>query len=82
MKYIKKQVVVDVIRWDGNNQDEITNFVGKHVFSVGYNELEIPLERNISIAHKGDYIVKDYIGESYAISPEAFEHSYELFTEE
>ena len=82
MKYIKKQVVVDVIRWMGDNQDEVTQFIGKHIFYVGHGQLEIPLERNISIAYTGDYIVKDQFGESYAVSPEAFEHSYELFKEE
>ena len=81
MKYIKKPIVVDAIIWTGYNQDEITNFVGKHIFYVGNGELEIPLDRNISIAHSGDYIVKDHMGESYAVSPEAFESAYELYKE-
>ena len=34
MKYRKKPVVVDVVRWDGSNLSEIEEFLGKCFFRL------------------------------------------------
>ena len=91
MKYRKKSVVVDVVRWDGSNLSEIEKFLVKSF--LGYRILsdsawqvgkgipvtEIAIETIDSVAKavNGDYIIKGVQGEFYPCKPDIFEATYE-----
>lgn len=93
MKYKKKPVVIEAVRWNGLNLEEIKEFVGDPLIyeisdaawkvSKGaptvYMEIET-LEGN----HKctiGDYIIKGVQGEIYPCKPDIFEQTYERVEE-
>jgi len=90
MKFRKKPVIIEAIRWDGFNNDEINNFVGNelkmelesetaYVAGVGAPifSLTIPtLEGNMQ-AMKNDWIIKGVNGEFYPCKPDIFEKTYE-----
>lgn len=87
MKYRKKPVVVEAIKWTGNNYDKICKFCDKSYY--GYENLEaqaknLPqylfiytLEGKMK-AEVGDYIVKGVHGEFYPCKPDIFEETYEV----
>lgn len=84
MKYKKKPVIIDAIQWDGNNYEEICEFVGMR---LKYNTIEIsndqpsklhiPTLEGIITASVGDYIIKGIQGEFYPCKPDIFEKTYE-----
>lgn len=89
MKYRKKPVVVEAVRWTGINLDEIKNFVGKQLeyniidtaWEVGKGKPHVlmkikTLEGNMD-ASEGDYIIKGVNGEFYPCKPDIFEKTYE-----
>ncbi len=79
-KYRKKPIIIEAVKWDGNNFEEVKEFVGK------YRNFRIPII-NASIiiftlegemkARKGDYIIKGIKGEFYPCKPDIFEETYE-----
>lgn len=81
-KYRKKPVVIEAIRWTGDNKDKISNFIttGEYYLVDGepYDALVIKtLEGNYN-AIVGDYIIKGVKGEFYPCKPDIFEMTYEL----
>lgn len=89
MLYKKKPVVVEAIKWDGLNLDEIIAFVGENliyeIHDAGYQAGATPLgvglmirtlegDMNVSF---GDYIIKGVKGEFYPCKPDIFEQTYE-----
>ena len=86
MKYRKKPVVIEAIRWDGENLDEVMNFcngdASYELMAVGSSELVIAtLEDGESIARHvasvGDFIIKGVAGEFYPCKPDIFDKTYE-----
>lgn len=82
MKYIKKPVVIDAVRWSGNNLNEILDFMkDKQPNYYEDDEKKLltiqTLEGNI-IASVDDYIVKGMWGEFYICKPDIFEQTYEV----
>ena len=91
MKYRKKPVVVDAIKWTGDNFDEIETFTDKKGFMdkvVGgsedgegypqvYEKLVIPTLEGFHSANVGDWIIKGIKGEFYPCKPDIFEATYE-----
>ena len=90
-KYRKLPVVIEAIQWNGNNQQEIMDFVGKqlrfsrvpaameHNFDCpdsAYNFMIPTLEGNM-MAVKNDYIIKGINGEFYPCKPDIFAKTYE-----
>lgn len=79
MKYRKKPVVIDAIKFTGYNLDEILEFmgvddvVGKTTGSLVINTMEGNMTAKI-----GDYIIKGVKGEFYPCDSEIFELTYEL----
>ena len=89
MKYRKKPIVIDAIRWYGDNLHEVKEFVGK---ALEYEILDsawivgkgIPhtfirintLEGKMEVS-VGDYIIKGVCGEFYPCKADIFEKTYE-----
>ena len=85
MKYRKKPVIIDAIKWTGLNLEAIKSFVGKdlhyNIIDTAYgaphiivtiNTLEGPM-----YCTEGDYIIKGISGEFYPCKPDIFEKTYE-----
>jgi hypothetical protein len=77
MKYRKKPVEIEAIRWTGENEFEVSRFVGHKMF---FNDLREPvietLEGNMR-TEIGDYIIKGVAGEFYPCKPDIFTKTYE-----
>lgn len=79
-KYRKKPVVIEAIRWTGDNFDELMSLV---------TELEEPFRESIDgklkvftmegvmIANPSDWIIKGIKGEFYPCKPDIFKDTYE-----
>ncbi len=77
MKYRKKPVVIDAVRYTGPNFDEMEEFVGGDAeFRDG--ELLIATAEGAMHASPGDWIIKGIKGEFYPCKPDIFEATYEL----
>lgn len=79
MRFRKKPVEIDAVRWTGFNYDEVQSFVGDKVTSGFVSErglLVHTLEGTIT-ARVGDWIIKGIQGEFYPCKPDIFEQTYE-----
>ncbi|WP_449451439.1 hypothetical protein [Streptococcus suis] len=82
MKYRKKPVVVEAVRWNSKNYFDIIRLTGRRdirFFDDG--SCIIPTLEGDMIAKKGDYIIKGIKGECYPCKPDIFEQTYELVEE-
>ena len=79
MKFRKKPVVIEAVRWDGD-ANTANSFLGE---SYGVNwrydgeKLIIPTLEGEMIANLGDWIIKGVKGEFYPCKPDIFEATYE-----
>ena len=91
MKYRKKPVVIEAVRWTGENRAEIRIFCAHSAFfvptlqdteerSTAWGLLIDSLER-IMYAEIGDYIIKGVNGEFYPCKPDIFKKTYERVEE-
>jgi hypothetical protein len=90
MKYRKKPVIIEAVKWDGTNDAEIESFcsdsvyVPKNVKEDGKRFLMIttledgPNNEAKHVAYEGDWIIKGVEGEFYPCKPAIFEKTYEL----
>lgn len=89
MKYRNKPVIIEAIKWNGVNLQEIIDFVGDSLiyktmdtaWEVGKGKLVVlisikTLEGN-HIVTEGDYIIKGVQGEFYPCKPDIFDQTYE-----
>lgn len=88
MKYRKKPVVIEAVRWTGENIEEINNFCGNyakfatsHLGNVVFYSLGIETLEGFMQASVGDYIIKDANGEFYPCKAHIFEETYERVEE-
>lgn len=79
MKFRKKPVVIEAIRWTGKNLNEIFSFTGSEAITNDFmeNYLEIETLEGVMKASKGDWIIKGVKGEFYPCKPDIFEATYE-----
>ncbi len=91
MKYRKKPVVIESVRWAGNNHREMWDFLtGKtddYISASGDNfyidhtkvqgGLIIKTLEGEHVASIGDYIIRGVKGEFYPCKPDIFEATYE-----
>ena len=91
MKFRKKPVVIEAIRWTGDNLKEIiafTGFTGLHPSAekwtwgeyeqvVAYDGLKIFTLEGKMNADVGDWIIKGVKGEHYPCKNDIFEATYE-----
>ena len=83
MKYRKKPVVIDAIKFTGVNEarmKEISDFIGYEPEVVNVDNLLhiviVTLEGN-HLARPGDFIIKGVAGEFYPCKPDIFAATYE-----
>ncbi len=95
MKYRKKPIVIDAIVWNGNNLEEVMNFIGsefryeplseyitqKFTYNPKDNDLRIVTLEGLMKADVGDYIIRGVNGEYYPCKPDIFEKTYEKVEE-
>ena len=83
MKYRKRPVVIDAIRWtptqdDDGNISEVLAFVGqKRDLSARYAAILIDTLEGQMVALPGDWIIRGVQGEHYPCKPDIFEATYE-----
>lgn len=80
MKFRKKPVVIEAVQFDGENHEEICQFVTAEnmVIASGLPHITIvTLEGNMQ-AQPHDWIIKGVNGEFYPCKPDIFEKTYEL----
>lgn len=80
MHYRKKPVVIEAIKWTGDNVKELTKFMGiPHVsYEMPSGKLSVVTLEGVMTAKKGDYIIKGIKGELYPCKPDIFAATYEL----
>lgn len=76
MKYRKKPVVIEAVRFIGSNYKEIREFIGENALCSDLS-IVIPTLEGDMVAQKGDYIIKGVQGEFYPCKPDIFEQTYE-----
>jgi hypothetical protein len=80
-KYRKKPVVIEAIKWDGDNFDDVYRFCrdarddGSEM--DGQKCIEIQTLEGNHYAIVGDFIIKGVEGEFYPCKPDIFEAIYE-----
>lgn len=86
MKYRKKPIEVEAVRWTGENLKEIETFCGKSLIhdiidiakGRPYKLIVIKTLKGNMIAFEGDYIIKDISsGEFYLCKSDIFKMTYE-----
>jgi hypothetical protein len=84
-KYRKKPVVIEAVRFDSSDLNEISRFMGS-IPQIHFNlkdepsELKIKTLEGTMTANRGDWIIKGISGEFYPCKPDIFEKTYELVT--
>lgn len=82
MKFRKKPVVVEAVRWTGDNYEEINAFCEENdLWAENRKALFINGLEGIMYAEIGDYIIKGVNGEYYPCKPDIFEKTYERVEE-
>lgn len=90
MKYRKKPVVIEAVRWTGENVGEINGFcnpvkdfhiVRNTIWSKDKKTLLIKTLEGNHLASVGDYIIKGVNGEFYPCNPDVFAKTYERVEE-
>lgn len=85
MKYRKKPVVIEAVKWCLTNLDEILLFVPENLRIFKQNEglegLYIKTLEGLMHVSKGDYIIRGVNGEYYPCKPDIFEKTYEKVAE-
>jgi hypothetical protein len=80
-KYRKKPVVIEAVRWNGKNKDEVSSLMPRadagDYFYDSKDNLCIHTLEGIMKASEGDYIIKGVNGEFYPCKPDIFEKTYE-----
>ena len=79
MRYRKKPLVIEAVRWTGYNEDELAEFMGvERVFVTPTRLLLVATLEGRVHAGAGDYVVRGVRGEFYPCKPEVFEKTYEV----
>lgn len=81
MKYRKKPVVIEAIKYDGENKVEIQEFMDMYLDFNDEKQLKINTLEGIMLASIGDYIIRGVNGEYYPCKPDIFEKTYERVDE-
>lgn len=76
-EYRKKPTLVKAVVWNGQNIDEVNNFIHPHGH-IYMGEVVITTLEGTMRGSCGDYIVKGVKGEFYPCKPDIFEHNHEL----
>lgn len=75
-KYCKRPIVIEAIRYNGENKVEIQEFVGAYLDSTEVGQLKIFTLEGVMLANIGDYIIRGVNGEYYPCKPDIFKKTY------
>lgn len=82
-KYRKKPVVIEAVKWRGDNWPEVFDFLHDEKGNIqSYarrpsEDLKIKTLEGTMVAEIGDWIIKGVKGEFYPCKPDIFEQTYE-----
>lgn len=84
-RYRKKPVVIEAVRFDGENRREVLSFIYPEMSEVGLSGAEVmrlpvvieTLEGDMTVS-PGDYVIRGVQGEFYPCKPDIFDATYEL----
>lgn len=78
-RYRKKPVVIEAIKWTGDNYEDVKDFVKENLSKVTFTQYDVEIKtlEGVMVASKGDYIIKGVNGEFYPCKPDIFEKTYE-----
>jgi hypothetical protein len=80
MDYRKKPVVIQAVRWNGDNFDEVYAFMqgsDRHITNTINKEIVIHTLEGDVTASVGDWIIRGVKGEYYPCKPDIFAATYE-----
>jgi len=78
-KYRKKPVIIEAIRWNGDNGMEVSKFYpGRSDNLTEDNSLQIYTLEGTMKCSVGDFLIKGVAGEFYPCKADIFEKTYEL----
>ena len=77
MKFRKKPVVIEAVRWDGSDYASIQIFCGNKTTGIRNGKAVIQTLEGELGASIGDWIIKGVHGEFYPCKPDIFELTYE-----
>ena len=75
--YQNKPVVIQAVRWTGDNLDEVLQ-LGDVVYSSAKQTISIVAPEGVLIAYVNDYIIKDINGDLHPCKCDLFESTYEI----
>lgn len=78
MKYRKKPVIIEAVRWTGSITPEMEDLLGEVKVLPKGSSLLIPTLEGVMEARRGDYIIRGVNGELYPCKPDIFKKTYEL----
>lgn len=81
MKYRRKPMTVEVIKWTGENLSEVKNFVGDSLLIYEDNIYIKSFTLSFFIVFIGQYIIKHTDGSFDSTNQDIFEQCYELCEE-
>ncbi len=73
----KKPVVIEAIKWTGENVDEVQAFLHNGHDWIKGRYVEIGTLEGLMVASVGDWIIKGVKGEFYPCKPDIFAQTYE-----
>jgi hypothetical protein len=78
-KFKKRPVVIEAVRWTGENHHEVLSFCKTCYFTSHgvVKDLYIDTLEGDMLANEGDYIIKGVAGEFYSCKPDIFALTYE-----
>jgi hypothetical protein len=76
VRYRKKPVVIDAIRWTGENRDEVEAWSGGEIECVGHVAVVHTLEGEMR-GDVGDWLIRGVQGEYYPCKDDIFLATYE-----
>ena len=87
MRYKKKPIEVEAIKFDGTNHREILKFIYPSMTETGLEgaeKMKLPIvietlegDMNVSV---GDYVIRGVQGELYPCKPDIFEQTYQTIS--
>jgi hypothetical protein len=75
--YKKKPVVIEALKYTGENTTEVMSFCKRCFFKNGSKKLIIVTLEGDMVVSKGDYIIKGIANEFYPCKPAIFKLTYE-----
>ena len=76
-KFVKKPVIIEAMQWTGDNQYEISKFIGDELLYIEEGKLLISTLEGVHAASINDWVIKGIKNEKYPCKPDIFEQTYE-----